>query len=68
MKCNDCIHDGQCDGLPCCSNSFETRWDNCSICGREIDLLNCESDEEGNPICFECSDSLEFLNLLNQKK
>ena len=53
--CANCIHDGQCDGLPFCGgSSFQSVWVKCDRCGGVIECFDGEENEDGDFLCFRC--------------
>lgn len=53
--CHDCIHNGQCDGLPRCGGScWEPAYGECAQCGGLVNLDDAEfSTEDGEVFCSE---------------
>ena len=57
-RCEDCIHDGCCDGLPRCGGVyFQSRWVICECCGDTVTVDDCEVMDNGDVVCNECIES-----------
>ena len=51
-----------------CKPPDDSGYDRCSDCGRTVHRDECEYDDDGNPMCFECFLVECEKRVLNDKK